>query len=62
MPTEITLLDSTKKATVDDADADYINQWDWHFDEESGYAYRIEGDEFILMQNQVMARHDKNVN
>lgn len=62
MAKEITLLNSNKKATVDDADADYINQWEWWLDFNSGYAYRIEEENFILMQNQIMNRYNKDIN
>jgi len=62
MAAEINLINSDKKALVDEDDKDYINQWEWSFDEETGYAYRLQDGEKVFMQYQVINRFNTNVN
>ncbi|HEY1248461.1 MAG TPA: hypothetical protein VGE97_05700 [Nitrososphaera sp.] len=54
MSREIPLVNSDKKAIVDDEDYERISKYEWFLDGETGYAARIENMKLIFMQEDVL--------
>lgn len=66
MAKKIKLTNSTRVALVDDNMYEYINQWQWRLEKETGYAVRdIEVNGEVIhryMHDDVINRYDKNIN